>query len=259
MTNKERNARISVSIRVLALSAIVVAAYGCSGGSGAGPSANSATTATTTATTPTYTPPNVDAGIPVERSTDTKGYKALVDASSRFGSRPDPFALTGDEASFDHQQNAERVMGEMGGFTVRFELPEEKEVQVIPEEAQPYRRLAGVVVGDSVLAIIDMGNGQPFEIIRPGMKIPNSEWTVVSINEDRAILHRDGDVPPHTVSVRLESPPANQTSTAGFGGGAPGNFGGGPGFPGAPGGGRPGFGGGRAGVGGGKPGFGGAQ
>jgi len=236
------NARMNVSTRILALSIVVGAVVGCGGGSSQSSPTTSATqsgSATTpTTATSTFTPPNVDAGIPVERSTDNKPYMGLVTASSKYGYRPDPFSLTKEEAGYDNQQNAERVMNSMGGFTVRFVEPEDKSVEVVPEQVQPYRRLAGIVVGDSVLAIIDMGNGRPFEIIRPGMKIPDTEWTVVSIDEDKAVLHRDGPIPPHTVTVRLESPPSNGVGGAtGFGGGTP-PVGGGGGTPGT----KPGFG-----------------
>jgi hypothetical protein len=83
------------------------------------------------------------------------------------------------------------------------------------------------VVGDSVLALIDMGNGTT-ELIRPGQRIPGSEWTVVSIDEEKAILRRGGNRLPRQVTVRLELPPP------GFGGG--GNTGGFPGGPTGPGG-----------------------
>jgi len=207
------------STRILALCVVVAAAFGCGGGGNTGGTPASSTSSTTTPTVQNYVPQGVDAGIPVDVSTDDKPYKALVAASSKYGYRPDPFSLTKEEAAFDRSQNAERVMGEMGGFTVRFTPEEDKSVDVVPEEPQPYRRLAGVVVGDSVLAIIDMGNGRPVELIRPGMKVPETEWTVVSIDQDKAVLHRDGPTPPHTVTVRLESPPAGVGGSTGFAGG----------------------------------------
>jgi len=219
MKNKQR------TLLICALGLISAALVGCGGGGGGAAAQASSPSTTPSSTSTDYKPLNVDAGIPVDRSTDDKPYKALVASSSKYGFRPDPFALTSAEAAYDHQQNAERVLSTMGGFTTEYQLPEETAVQVTPEEPQPYRRLAGIIVGDSVLAILDTGSG--IQIIRPGMKIPNTEWTVVSIDQDKAVLHRDGDIRPHTVTVRLESPPAGVGSATGFGGagqfGAPGS------------------------------------
>jgi len=203
---------MNVPIRVLALSAVIAAVVGCGGGSSTPAVSPSADVSSTSTTAVSYTPPNVLAGLPVEQSKDDKPYKTLVASAGRFGHRGDPFELTNEEKAYDRQQNVERIMGTMGGFTTQYELPPDETKQIVPDEPQPYRRLAGIVVGDSVLAIIDMGTGQAATIIRPGMKIPNSEWTVVSIDEDKAVLHRDGPVGPHNVTVRLESPPP------GFGG-----------------------------------------
>ena len=199
-----------VAIQILVAGVVSAAVIGCGGGGSAGTPASSvsSSSSSTSSSSVNYTPKGVLAGIAVSQSGDQGPYKKLVAASSRFGHRADPFQLTSEEASYDKQQNVERVLGVIGGFTTEYELPPEQTKDVEPQEPQPYRRLAGVVVGDSVLAIIDMGDGQATTIIRPGMKIPNSEWTVVSINEDRAILHRDGTVSPHTVSVRLETPPS---------------------------------------------------
>ncbi len=212
------------SVRLVALASVLGVLVGCGGGgsssAGAGAGASAQDSSSSTASV-TYTPVGVDAGLPVDVSTDTKPYKALVAASSRFGHRGDPFQLTAEEASFDKKQNVERVLGTLGGFTNQYEPPVEETKDVEQQEPQPYRRLAGIIIGDSVLALIDMGTGQATTIIRPGMKIPNTEWTVVSINEDRAILHRDGNIGPHTISVRLESPPGGMTTATGFGGGAP--------------------------------------
>jgi len=232
---KDCEVRMRVPFQVLALGVVVAAAVGCGGGSGGGGSAGSPSTSTTSSATVAYVPKNVPAGIPVDVSTDQKPYQALVAASSKFGHRGDPFRLTNEEAAYDRQQNVERIMGSMGGFTTQYTIPPDETKSIPPDEPQPYRRLAGIVVGDSVLAIIDMGSGQASTIIRPGMKIPNTEWTVVSIDQDKAVLHRDGPIGPHTITVRLESPPAGM-STGGFGGGAPGGQFGPPGRgPGAPG------------------------
>ncbi len=208
---------MKVPIGILALSIVAVAAVGCGGGGGASTSAGTQSTEASSASSAsaTYTPKGVLAGLPVDKSTDLKQYTQLVAASAKYGSRPDPFQLTSEEIAYDRDQNVERVLGSLGGFTTQYSIPPEESKEVEPQEPQPYRRLAGIVVGDSVLAIIDMGDGRASTIIRPGMKIPNTEWTVVSINEDRAILHRDGNVGPHTISVRLEEPPFGTSS--GFG------------------------------------------
>lgn len=208
----------------MALSVVVVA-VGCGSGNSAGGGVPA--TSSTSTSSVTYPLKNVDAGVPIEVSTDNKPYQALVLAARKYPHRGDPFQLTSEEAAYDRQQTVERLMGTMGGFSTEYTQPPEETKDIPVDEPQPYRRLAGIVVGDSVLALIDMGDGRASTIIRPGMKIPNTEWTVVSIDQDKAILHRDGDVGPHTISVRLESPPANMT-TSGFTGGnsrQPGNFG----------------------------------
>ncbi len=144
-----------------------------------------------------------------------------------FEPRLDPFALLAEERAFEIRQTSERFLSETG-FSFDYEEPPPT-VDVEVQEPQPYRRLAGIIVGESVLALIDMGDGR-LEIIRPGQRIPNSEWTVVSIDEDKAILRRPGNRLPRQVVVRLESPPV------GFGGG-PQRGGAAGGRPGAPGGG----------------------
>lgn len=170
--------------------------------------------------------PNVDAGIRVEVASDPTRLANLV-ASRRFGSRPDPFALLPAELAFERSQRAERFLQESGGWSIRYTPPEEETTQDTLEP-QPYRRLAGVLVGDTVSAILIMEDGRA-EIVRPGMRIPNSEWTVASIDETRAVLTRTGNRLPRQIVVNLESPPA------GLGVGAPAGMGGPTGLPGAPG------------------------
>jgi hypothetical protein len=118
----------------------------------------------------------------------------------------------------------------MGGFRLDF-APPRATIMIPTPEPQPYRRLAGVIVGDSVLALIDMGDGQ-LKLIRPGQDIDG--WHVESIDSDKAILTRGGNRLPHQVVVRLESPlPGSIGGRGGAGGGAggagqPGGGGGGP-------------------------------
>lgn len=169
--------------------------------------------------------PDVDAGIRVEVASDPAKLTNLV-ASRSFASRPDPFALLPTELAFERSQRAERFVQESGGWSVRFTPPEQDVAQEVVEP-QPYRRLAGVLVGETVSAILMMEDGRA-EIVHPGMRVPNSEWTVASIDENRAVLTRTGDRLPRRIVVNLESPPP------GFGAGAPGGFAPQPGFPGGP-------------------------
>jgi hypothetical protein len=181
------------------------------------------------------------AGVPVAQSANAKQFSTLVASrSASFGpARKNPFALTREEQDFEVEQTSEQLLSQAGGFSLQYSPPADKDAVLPYVEPQPYRRLAGIVVGDSVLAIIDMGNGQT-EIIRPGMKVPNTEWTVVSIDEDKAVLRRGGNNLPKQIIVRLESPLPGTTPNVGGGAGGPGGFGGPGGGFGGPGGGPPG-------------------
>lgn len=204
--------------------------------------------------------PNSPAGLAVTPDADgTKLPKlvALRDRAGAFGMvRSDPFALTTEERGFETVQLGERVFGGGGGFgSVGLTVKPTEEEQITPEEPQPYRRLSGIVVGDSILAILEE-QGREAQIVTPGMQIPNSEWRVVSIDQDKAVLRRSGKTRPTEVIVPLETPrpgfgpPVGGTGAgnrggSGFPGGPPGGYPGGPpgGFPGGRGGGRGGDGG----------------
>ena len=136
--------------------------------------------------------------------------------------RPNPWQLHDDEAGYDVKAKNERIFAQTGGFFPPSFVPKIETVQVDEVERQPFRRLAGVLVGDSVMAIIDMGDGSPMQVIRPGMQIPNSPWKVMSIDESNAVLHRNGTKRPKDVVVRLQGPAVS--SGGGF---APGGGGGG--------------------------------
>ena len=127
--------------------------------------------------------------------------------ASRYGRpRNDPFSLKPRERSFEIEQSSARLLNEMGGMTVMYTpAPEKAPDAGLVHDPQPYRRLSGIIVGDSVYALMDTG-GQ-IEIIRPGMMVPNTEWEVVSIDEEKAILRRKGNKLPRQITVRLESPP----------------------------------------------------
>lgn len=171
-------------------------------------------------------------------------------AALKVTARPDPFALQQQENEYEVKENNERIFATEGSFFTSLFVPKQDTVFIEQTEPQPFRRLAGVLVGDSVMAIIDMGDGSPMQVIRPGMQIPNSPWKVVSIDQDKAVLRRGGNIKPKEVVVRLQSPSFGGFQPGQGGGGAPGNPGGG--NPGGGRGGKFGNGGGGAGGGGGS-------
>lgn len=207
----EDTMRLNAGVVLLGLAAVSVLA-GC----GAGDTGSTEGVVMVPARPPKNIRPNADAGIEVPPSQDGNRFRTLVASSSpRFPTRPDPFALTRRESGFERRQLAERVFMEGGQFDTMFPPPQDPPVIVPVLEPQPYRRLSGIVVGDSVLALIEMNDGNPPLIIRPGMRIPNTPWRVISIDEEKAILRRDDNVQPRQITVRLEVPPP------GMGGGGP--------------------------------------
>jgi hypothetical protein len=167
-----------------------------------------------------------DSGVPV--GYDNKSIFVEADAK-HFVARNDPFALNPSQLAFEKAQEKERVLQDLGGFYEAVPPPEQEEIVPVIEP-QPYRRLAGVVVAQSVIGIIEL-NGNQQQLIRPGQLIPGTEWRVVSIDTDKAVLRRGGNVLPHEIIVRLESRPFG--TGPGPGGGNP-TGGPGQGGPGAP-------------------------
>lgn len=147
---------------------------------------------------------DIPAGMPVAMA-DNKALRTAIQTTA-VSPRPDPFALREIEIGYELKQEGFRVFSQTGGFFPSMFTPIPERIEVERIEPQPYRRLAGVLVGDSILAIIDMGGGN-MQIVRPGQQIPNSPWRVVSIDEEKALLRRSGNVLPKEVIVRLESRP----------------------------------------------------
>lgn len=146
--------------------------------------------------------PNAPAGVPVEPNNSTDNLKKLV-ASRTFPARPDPFALLPVEMQFDRDQASARFLQSQGFLTIWTPAEEMEELSVI--EPQPPRRLAGVVVSNgAVLILIDMGDGRGVQLARAGSKL--GEWTVASIDTEKAILRRDPKKRPSEVLVPLASP-----------------------------------------------------
>jgi hypothetical protein len=172
--------------------------------------------------------PNADAGVPVARGdVDWKAEGEKV----RAGVRPDPFALRTFEKSNERSQLAANLLANSSWYGLEYEekLTTDDGTSLTPLEAQPDRRLAGVLVGDTVTALIDMGDGSGIISVRPGQIIePAKEWQVYSIDEEKAILRRTNKrVRPEFVVVRLG--PNLSGGAPGDGGGGGGNLGGGEG------------------------------
>ncbi len=186
-----------------------------------------ASTASAGAAPKTDFKPNVDAGVPVTITQDPNLIKSLV-AIKGFSYRSEPFALLPVEASFERSQASERFV-QQNNWSVQFEPPVERDPSLDDqEEPQPYRRLAGIIVGDTVMAILIMEDGHA-EIIRPGMMIPNTEWRVISIDEEKAVLRRAGNRRPRTITIPLEGDLRGAGGAAPRGGANPGGgTGGGP-------------------------------
>lgn len=197
------NTRRLMVVAGVGLAALAV--VGCKGG-GAAP-APAQGTQEVKAPPPPKMDLGADAGVPLAASSDPKRWQNLI-AAHRFEPRKDPFALEPIEAGFEARQESERLVVNQGGFSPLIPPPVPVSAPTETYEPQPYRRLAGVLVGDSVLAIIEMGNGRPPEIVRPGQQIKGTDWTVVSIDQDEAVLRRGGNRLPHQIVVRLESKPA---------------------------------------------------
>lgn len=161
-----------------------------------------------------------EAGVGADVDMTPTNMVAEIAKSKHFGIRGDAFAMLASERVFDRAQTSARLVSDGGGFSTYFTEPEEV-VDLGPVmEPLPNWRLSGVVIGDGVAALLDMGPGKVIDI-HPGMKIPDTEWTVVSIDSERAVLKRSGNRLPHTFIVPLQGVGAGGGGgTGGSGGGA---------------------------------------
>lgn len=161
--------------------------------------------------------------------------------ASSFGARSNPFALLGSEIAFDRNQTAARIIEETGGFRTDFTPQPDVEDEAVKEQVEyPNWRLAGIIVGDAVIALLDTGS-RVVEI-RPGAAVPETEWICISIDNESAVLRHRRDVQPKEVTIYLAAQIFGAPAGGGGGGAAApqGGFGGGrPPVGGPPGGGRP--------------------
>lgn len=181
--------------------------------------------------------PKADAGVRVNPG--VLDLKKEADAKL-FAYSADPTGLRPFEKSYDSSQRAANFLASAGGWSGMDyeEKPEPLDEEgLAPLEAQPDRRLAGILIGDTITALLDMGDGTGLKTVRPGQVIePDKEWMVYSIDEEKAILKRTNNRKrPQFVAVRLGSDLSG--GSAGGNAGNAGNAGGRqPGGQGAPGG-----------------------
>ena len=148
------------------------------------------------------------------------------------GARPNPFALMPVEVAFDQSETSSRLLDTQGGFVLEV-VPTLDDPEDAPPVVEPVPnwRLSGVLIGSGVMALLDTGP-TTYEI-RPGMQIPGTEWRVVAIDSDRALLAREGNKLPKEFYVGLSGPITGDGVTV-AGGGTGGNAGGTGGGPGGP-------------------------
>lgn len=159
---------------------------------------------------------------------------AIAKAMS-FGARSNPFALLGGEVSFDRMQTAARIIDETGGFRSDYDPQPDVQEDAVKEQVEvPNWRLAGVIVGDAVVALLDTGS-RVVEI-RPGSPVPETEWVCIAVDTETAVLRHRRDVQPKEVTIFLAAQLFGAPGVGGQGGvgGGLGDAAGGAGGPGGP-------------------------
>ncbi len=87
---------------------------------------------------------------------------------------------------------------------------EKKASPIAPERPQPARRLAGILLGDRVSAIIE-SNGK-YERIWPGKMLSDQLAVVEKIERDRVVL-KTVDEKPRYIEVRMAAAPRSESTT----------------------------------------------
>lgn len=155
------------------------------------------------------------AGVPIRSVEDRKVVDKMW-VAMKSPPRADPFALLQKERAYEAYASAQVRAQRAGTFPNYYVEPPER-LQTFINEQQPYRRLAAVLIGESISALIDMGDGRGLQRIRPGQRIQGTEWIVSSIDADKAVLVRvpNSRKRPSEVVVRLESPPRSVPQAGG--------------------------------------------
>jgi len=179
--------------------------------------------------------PGAPPAVPAAAASGRPDIFAIAKAMS-FGVRSNPFALLGSEVSFDRMQTAARIIDETGGFRSDYEPQPDVQEDAVKEQIEvPNWRLAGVIVGDAVVALLDTGS-RVVEI-RPGSPVPETEWVCIAVDAETAVLRHRRDVQPKEITIFLAAQLFGAPGVGGQGG-VGGGLGDGTGDPGGPG--RPG-------------------
>jgi len=146
-----------------------------------------------------------EAGVPIApAAAGPTEFADLAERRSRDG-RPDPFALFPSERTFEREQTTARIFDSLAGFGTYF--TPEREIAVEPEviaPAPPNLRLAGILLAQNGVSALMEFDGRTIEIF-PGASLPGGEWTVVSIDAEKAIIRRRTNARPREVAVPLVS------------------------------------------------------
>lgn len=118
--------------------------------------------------------------------------------------RIDPFALLPGEIKLEQGQKIHQIMGQIGGFLPLGELVPSPNKEMPLFEKPPFRRLAGIIAGNGIMALIEKDNGV-IEEVYPGSEISNSDWMVAFLDQDKAILRRKSQKLPKEIVIYLES------------------------------------------------------
>ncbi len=100
--------------------------------------------------------PKPAAGVPIQVVADPKATLKLMPTKT-YVPRTDPFSLMQVEREYEQKMLAQNLSARYGSFPLMYTEPPER-VERPVMEPQPYRRLAAVLVGESVTALIDMGD-----------------------------------------------------------------------------------------------------
>lgn len=165
--------------------------------------------------------PGTAPAVPGVAATGKPDIFAIAKAMS-FGVRSNPFALLGSEVSFDRIQTAARIIDETGGFRSDYEPQPDVQEDAVKEQIEvPNWRLAGVIVGDAVVALLDTGS-RVVEI-RPGSPVPETEWVCIAVDTETAVLRHRRDVQPKEITIFLAAQLFGAPGVGGQGGvGGPG-------------------------------------